>query len=198
MTINLDFWPTAAFAAVLLCWLIFAAAFIFRAKPPATKESKREPASITGIALQAASYGVAWGVHRQYFTPITGMSERAEMVVAVLTILVASLSVWMVVAAVRRLGKEWSLTARLVEGHRLVTGGPYRLVRNPIYTGMLGMLLATALVTSHLVALVLALTIFIVGTHIRVRSEEKLLREAFGAEFEAYARKVPAIIPRPF
>jgi protein-S-isoprenylcysteine O-methyltransferase Ste14 len=35
-----------------------------------------------------------------------------------------------------------------------------------------------------------------VGTAIRIRSEEKLLREAFGEDFEAYQRYVPAVIPR--
>jgi protein-S-isoprenylcysteine O-methyltransferase Ste14 len=97
--------------------------------------------------------------------------------------------------AVKTLGKEWSLTARLVEGHQLATSGPYALVRHPIYSGMLGMLLATGLAISHWLALLAALIIFFVGTTIRVRSEEKLLREAFGEKFESYARRVRAIVP---
>jgi protein-S-isoprenylcysteine O-methyltransferase Ste14 len=40
-----------------------------------------------------------------------------------------------------------------------------------------------------------AVGLFVVGTLIRVRVEERLLREAFGSEFEAYARNVPALIP---
>jgi len=189
MTIQLNPWPTVAFAVVMLCWFVFAAAFIFRAKPPAAKESRRERASIIGIALQGLSYAVVWGTPHRYFTPIVGMSETAEIVVAVLTMLLAVLSVLLVMAAVRRLGKEWSLTARLVEGHRLVTD---------IYTGMLGMLVATGLALGSLIGLVLGVIVFLAGTFIRVRSEEKLLREAFGQEFDAYARRTPAVIPRPF
>jgi protein-S-isoprenylcysteine O-methyltransferase Ste14 len=83
----------------------------------------------------------------------------------------------------------------VLEGHKLVTEGPYRIVRNPIYTGMFGMLLATGLAISHWIGLLLAIVVFAVGTVIRVQSEEKLLREAFGAEFEAYAQRVPAVIP---
>jgi protein-S-isoprenylcysteine O-methyltransferase Ste14 len=60
---------------------------------------------------------------------------------------------------------------------------------------MLGMLLATGLAISQWAALLVALIIFFIGTTIRVRSEEKLLREAFGEKFEAYARKVRAIVP---
>ena len=98
-------------------------------------------------------------------------------------------------SAVKTLGKEWSITARLVEGHKLATSGPYAYVRHPIYTGMLGMLLATGLAISRWTALLVALVVFFVGTMIRIRSEEKLLREAFGKEFDDYARSVRTIIP---
>jgi len=104
-------------------------------------------------------------------------------------------SVWFVSTAIRTLGKQWSLAARVLEGHKLVTEGPYRIVRNPIYTGMFGMLLATGLAISHWIALLIAIVVFAVGTVIRVQSEEKLLREVFGAEFEAYKHRVPAVLP---
>jgi len=96
---------------------------------------------------------------------------------------------------VRTLGKQWALAARLVEGHKLITVGPYAYVRNPIYTGMLGILIATGLAMEHWIALIAAIVFFAVGTVIRVRSEEKLLRGAFGEEFEEYARRVPAVLP---
>jgi protein-S-isoprenylcysteine O-methyltransferase Ste14 len=47
----------------------------------------------------------------------------------------------------------------------------------------------------HWTALLIAIVVFVVGMVIRVRSEEKLLRAAFGKEFEEYARRVPAVIP---
>jgi len=113
----------------------------------------------------------------------------------VLTMVLAAFSVWFCSASIRTLGEQWSLAARVVEGHKLVTKGPYSIVRNPIYTGMFGMLLATGLAVSHWIGLMIAIVIFAIGTFIRVRSEERLLREMFGPEFEAYARKVPAVIP---
>ncbi len=109
--------------------------------------------------------------------------------------ILAVASVWMVNSAARRLGKQWALTARVVEGHNLIQDGPYGLVRNPIYTGMLGILIATGMASGQWIALLASIVIFMIGTYIRVRSEEKILREAFGPEFEAYERKVPALIP---
>jgi len=109
--------------------------------------------------------------------------------------ILAITTVWFCSAAIRALGKQWSLAARLVEGHKLVKEGPYNVVRNPIYTGMFGMLLATGLAVSHWIGLLIAVVVFAIGTAIRIRSEEKLLREAFGREFEEYSQRVPAVIP---
>ncbi len=195
MVIHLNFWPTLAFAVVLLSWFAFVILFFTRRKPPTAPESKRDRGSIAGIVLQGFSYGIVWSVRRQWFTPILPGRKSIEILLAILTMVLAITTVWFCSAAIRALGKQWSLAARLIEGHRLVTEGPYRVVRNPIYTGMFGMLLATGLAVSHWIGLLVAVAVFAIGTAIRVRSEEKLLREAFGREFEEYARAVPAVIP---
>jgi protein-S-isoprenylcysteine O-methyltransferase Ste14 len=193
-----EFLPKLVFVIVMVAWLVFAGVFIFRKKPPSPPDQKRERGSLIGVALQGVSYGLVWGVHREYFTPLVSGNELSQVisiVASVLAVLAAIGSVWLITTALKTLGKEWSLTARLVEGHKLATSGPYAYVRHPIYTGMLGMLVATGLALSHLIALLMALVIFFIGTIIRVRSEEKLLREAFGEQFENYAHRVAAIVP---
>jgi protein-S-isoprenylcysteine O-methyltransferase Ste14 len=187
--------PTLVFALVMLCWFAFAAVFFFRKKPEAAPEQKRVSVSILGLVLQGASYAIVWSIHRPAFSPVASFNRTFEIVVAVGTVGVACASVAVVMAAVKTLGKEWSVTARLIEGHKLATRGPYRVVRHPIYTGMLGMLLATGLAISYWFWLLAAIVVFFIGTIIRVRSEEKLLREQFGREFEAYAERVPAMLP---
>jgi protein-S-isoprenylcysteine O-methyltransferase Ste14 len=194
MTITFQFIPTLVFIIVMICWFVFAGTFLFRKKPPSPPDQKRAPGSLVGVAVQGMSYGIVWGVRRAAFTPIVSATPVA-IATGVMAICAAVGSVWLVTAAVRTLGKEWSLTARLVEGHKLATTGPYAFVRHPIYTGMLGMLVATGLALSHWPALLAALVIFFAGTIIRVRSEEKLLREAFGEQFENYSQRVPAIVP---
>ena len=57
------------------------------------------------------------------------------------------------------------------------------------------MLLATGLAAGQWIALLAASVLFLAGTHIRVRSEERLLCDVFGPEFEAYRSKVAALIP---
>lgn len=198
MSITFEFLPTLVFVIVMTSWFVFAGIFIFRKKPPSPPDQKRERGSLIGVAVQGMSFGIVWGVHREAFTPIVSGSEWSKPVgvaAGLGAVLAAIGSVWLITAAVKTLGKEWSLTARLVEGHKLATSGPYAYVRHPIYTGMLGMLVATGLAFSHWITLLAAIPIFFVGTIIRARSEEKLLREAFGAQFEDYARRVPAIVP---
>jgi protein-S-isoprenylcysteine O-methyltransferase Ste14 len=192
---TLQFLPTLVFVIVMISWFVFAGNFLLRKKPPSPPDQKREPGSLFGVALQGVSYALVWGVHRTMFTPFVSHSETLALAASVLAIIAAISSVWLIVSALKTLGKEWSLTARLVEGHQLATNGPYAYVRHPIYTGMLGMLVATGLAVSHWTALLGALVVFFVGTVIRVRREEKLLHGAFGERFEAYARRVPALLP---
>ena len=185
------------FFAVVLCWLVFTAAFLFRKRPPKTQEAKRDRTSLLGISLQAFAYFLVWfqPPGRPFLPPVAALSGRFEIALAAFTIALAAGSTWLAASAVRTLGKQWAVAARLLEGHKLITAGPYRFVRNPIYTAMLGMLVATGLAMRHWAALVVAAPLFAVGLVVRVRSEEKLLRAAFGKEFEDYAERVPAVLP---
>ena len=195
---TLKFLPTLVFTLVMICWFVFFGVFLFRKRPEGAPERKRERSSIPGVVLQCLAYAIVWSIRRPIFSSIASFGRAIEIVVAIGTVVVACVSVGIVMAAVKTLGKEWSITARLVQDHQLATKGPYARVRHPIYTGMLGMLIATGLAISHWIALVAAIVVFAIGTLIRVRIEERLLRETFGQRFEEYARQVPAVIPGIF
>ncbi len=194
--------PIALFTlgGVVLCWMVFAGIFLLRKKPPKEPEARRDRLSLLGIFLQMCAYFLVWfqPPWEPFLPPAAALSGGVGIAYSVCTVALAVCSVWLVASAVRTLGKQWALAARLVEGHKLITEGPYRFVRNPIYTGMLGMLVATGLAMEHWTALDVAVVLFAVGLVIRVRSEEKLLRGAFGKEFEDYAKRVPAVLPGIF
>jgi len=179
---------------VLAGWILFAVIFLFRRKQTSKKSKKSEPASIIGIILQGIALGLVW-LGRPPLTPILPLGVWFEIFAAVLAILLVIASLWLMSAAVGALGKQWSMQARVLEDHALIRQGPYRIVRHPIYTGLLGMLLAAGLTWSHWICFVTSILFFSIGTIIRVRSEEKLLRAEFGAAFDDYARNVPAVIP---
>lgn len=195
---GIDWIAAAAFFGMMASWIGFGAVFLFRKKPPKAQETKRDEASYWGIGMQAVGYWTVWFFPRPFFSPIVPMPRAAEIVVTALTIANGAASVWLSGAAVRTLGKQWTYQARVVEGHELITKGPYSLVRNPIYLGMFGMLLTTGLAVGRWPVLLAATVIFLIGIEIRIRAEEKLLREAFGEKFDEYSRRVPALIPRVF
>jgi protein-S-isoprenylcysteine O-methyltransferase Ste14 len=96
---------------------------------------------------------------------------------------------------VRALGRQWRIDAGLNPDHELVTSGPYRVVRHPIYTSMLCVLSGTGFLIAPLPILLLSTLVFIAGAEIRMRIEDKLLASRFGERFEDYRRRVPAYIP---
>ncbi len=144
---------------------------------------------------QTRKFAIAWMIPRKPFTPFLPVDWRAQYIVATLMVVLVLASLIFVAAAVRTLGKQWSLQARVLEHHELIRHGPYRIVRHPIYTGMFGMLVAGSLAYGHWLSLLIASVVYCVGTIIRIRSEEKLLRQQFGSAYEEYAREVPAFIP---
>jgi len=194
---TLEFGPTriATLAIVMVCWIVFGIIFTTRRKPPKSSETKRLNVSRWGIVLQALSFAVTWNLPRQHFIP-SGTPKWLEIIFAVLTAAIAVSSICLCLSAVRTLGKQWALVARVVEGHQLITNGPYALVRNPIYLGIFGMLVATALVFSRWWMLCIGVVLFLIGNSIRIKSEEQLLRESFGQQFEDYTKRVPAMFPR--
>jgi protein-S-isoprenylcysteine O-methyltransferase Ste14 len=95
-----------------------------------------------------------------------------------------------------QIGRFWSGTVTLKEGHELVRSGPYAVTRHPIYTGLLLALIGTWLTRGTLVG-ILGLTLVILGIVLKVRLEERLLLSHFGDAYQAYRAQVPALIPRP-
>jgi len=180
---------------VLIGWFGFAAIFLFERKRSRDQAKRIDRASIIGIVLQTLAFMLVWIIGRRPSRSILPLGLWFQFLIAMLVPVLVLGSLWLVSRAVSVLGKQWSLQARVLESHALVRQGPYRFVRHPIYTGMFGMLLAAGLAYSHWIGLLVALAIYCSGTAIRVRSEEKLLREQFGAAFDNYARNVPAVVP---
>ena len=83
------------------------------------------------------------------------------------------------------LGRNWSGVVTLKEGHELVERGPYRIVRHPIYTGILTMFFTTALVLAHFAGFAGTLLMF-ASFWIKLGREEKLMLHQFPERYAAY------------
>jgi protein-S-isoprenylcysteine O-methyltransferase Ste14 len=92
------------------------------------------------------------------------------------------------------LGTSWSIAPQVGGDRRLRTQGPYAVTRHPIYTGLLGMILGTALLAGlgqAILAVVAGLIVFLVKIH----AEERLLLANFPDEYPAYRQRVPQLVP---
>ena len=78
--------------------------------------------------------------------------------------------------------------------HELIRTGPYRFVRHPIYTAIIGMFFGTALVSGDLHAF-LAAGVITVAYARKIRLEERNLSHVFGARYDEYRRTTRALIP---
>lgn len=135
-----------------------------------------------------------------FFLPIPGLRQAflpASIAWAFLGLAVQASFVAMAIWARAYLGRNWSGRIEIKKDHELVRTGPYRLLRHPIYTAMLGMSLGTAIIDGHLHAL-LGLALIVIAYWRKIRMEEANLRQAFGAEYDDYSRATWRLVPGLF
>lgn len=94
------------------------------------------------------------------------------------------------------LGKSWSDTPRMMKEQTLVTSGPYRAIRHPIYTAFILILGSTLFISSNwLIGLCWAgMTILEVAS--RIGFEESLMLEFFGEQYREYMKKTGSLLPK--
>lgn len=148
---------------------------------------KLDPRARWGIVLQGVGDSLLW--QNRFWERSPGAWRVSS---SVCFLVLASVLSW---SGTRALGRQWRLDAGLNEDHRLVTSGPYHLVRHPIDSSMLCLLLGTGLMITPWPMLLLSMLLFLVGTEIRVRIEDALLELRFGDRFRQYQRTVSAYIP---
>jgi protein-S-isoprenylcysteine O-methyltransferase Ste14 len=93
------------------------------------------------------------------------------------------------------LGPAWSLVPKADRGTGLVTTGPYRLVRHPIYLGLALVAAGQSLAFASLPAFLVVLSCIVPSFAWRAHAEEKLLSRMFGENYEVYRRRPKMIVP---
>jgi len=93
------------------------------------------------------------------------------------------------------LDKHWDISLTLQEDHKLVTSGPYRWVRHPMYTVHIVYFFTWVLVSASLLLLInYLLTIILIFA--RIPKEERMLLDQFGDEYRAYMKRTGRLLPR--
>ena len=183
-------------ACALLSLLFFIVAVVearIRSRSDGGPASGRSLLSILGILIQSFAFFL---VSIGRLDPTSDMSAPASLLLSLIVLILGMGAVVLFRSSANALGNNWSVVARTRSKHSLITSGPFARVRHPIYAALLLLLIAWAVGLDHLLALILAVPIYVIGTVIRVREEEKLLINRFGEAYRAYVRATPAFIPR--
>ena len=112
---------------------------------------------------------------------------------AAVTIAGLLFAVW----AREHLGRNWSRSVTIKQGHELITSGPYAVVRHPIYTGILTGFLGMAIAVSQVRGFVAFALVFL-ALWLKLRMEEEWMRSQFGETYTNYARQTAALVPYLF
>ncbi len=204
MTFGPDFAISMAWAAWVLSWWL-AAAWRKPAikRPPQVQEWIHLTPTAIGIWMLFSTHAAVGDSTRQVFNirgrlfePIQLWSTPAAAGWACFVLTVAGfLFCWW---ARVHLGRLWSGSITLKSDHRVVDTGPYRLVRHPIYTGLIMAALGMALEKATLLAMA-GLGLLTFGLWLKARFEERFLRTQLGKEaYDAYATRTPMLLPLKF
>jgi protein-S-isoprenylcysteine O-methyltransferase Ste14 len=179
----------AAIILVTACWAAWLYPFLFRAPHNQQRNSvTRKGATAIGLLLESVAIMVAIGAGIMSHDEVEGWR-------VLLVAIFSAPSIALAFSAVKHLGKQFRVNAGLYDDHELVHTGAYAVVRHPIYAGLFGMLLATIAIATPLVWAAVSVMMFLIGTEIRVHTEDALLRSRFGESFDQYRRSVKAYIP---
>lgn len=177
--------PASVFAIIAPAWLAWMAPFFLVKRGPAAQTIDRR--ARWGIILEGIGFGIVW--MKPLWIPQPALWRLA---LGCVSLALGPLLTW---TSALTLGRQWRFDAGLNADHQLVQSGAYRVVRHPIYTSMLCMLIGTGLLLTRGPLLAIAIVLFIAGTEVRVRIEDRLLAERFGPAFDEYRRRVHAYVP---
>jgi protein-S-isoprenylcysteine O-methyltransferase Ste14 len=157
---------------------------------------QREP--LGQRALHVLPMAIAFGLlaippgarHGLLFTRFVQRSPWLDVTATLMVLLGLGFAVWARV----HLGSNWSGRVAVKEDHQLIRSGPYRLVRHPIYTGLLLAMLGTALALAEWRGL-LATALMSVSYWRKLRIEEAVMRQTFGDAYRQYCDHTRALIP---
>jgi protein-S-isoprenylcysteine O-methyltransferase Ste14 len=130
------------------------------------------------------------------FTPILSFADYESTSAAfVFGAVLLVINIWLFYRSHADLGTNWSKTLELRQGHKLVTNGVYRSIRHPMYTAIFLYVIAQGFLLPNWIAGPAGIVVFTLMYLLRVRREEAMMTEQFGADYVLYAQNSKRLIP---
>jgi len=192
--VNLIVAGKALWVLLVVTWYVLRIPFARRSKRTNISRDSRGMAERSRLAISTVGLGVIPFIYVATGWPRFA-SYRPEPILFLLGMLAAAAAIVLFRLTHKALGKMWSVTLQLREGHKLVTSGVYRTLRHPMYSAFWLMALAQALLLPNWVAGPAGLIGFGALFALRIGPEERMMEEAFGDEYRAYRDRSWRIVP---
>jgi protein-S-isoprenylcysteine O-methyltransferase Ste14 len=171
--------------ALALAWL--AGAIYYEPRAPQERTRSRLGSTMpTGTAIVAVA---SIAVPRADWHSLAAHTSWVRVLGLAILLAATTFTIWARLA----LGTMWSAAPTVKQQHTLRTSGPYSITRHPIYTGMLGMMLGSALLAGG--RWILPFPVFLVLLEIKIHVEERLMLAEFPDDYPRYRQRVPQLVP---
>jgi protein-S-isoprenylcysteine O-methyltransferase Ste14 len=139
---------------------------------------------------------IALGVAAAIFAPTVEPAEALEVTgLQIAGVALYALGTATVFASQRAMGDSWRIGQNEEERTKLVTAGPFALVRNPIFSGLVLVQVGLSLLVPSMIALA-GMVLLIISIELQVRRiEEPHLRRTHQGEYAGYASRVGRFFP---
>jgi protein-S-isoprenylcysteine O-methyltransferase Ste14 len=178
----------------IVAWYVIRYPFERRARRVQVARTARTLSDRIGLAIAFFGLAIVPG-----FYVATGIPKSADYapypVAIVLGTITMLLALWVFRRSHKELGRNWSITLEIRDKHKLVSSGPYALVRHPMYTSFLLIALGQAFLLANWVAGLTGLIGFAILFFLRVNKEEHMMLENFGPEYRDYMERTKRLIP---
>lgn len=184
-------------ALMLVTWCGMRYPAMRRARRQKTRVDRRSRLDISLLALCTFALVVlpiAWRLDI-----FDGLADRGQGIIPVILGTLTGIAfLWLFRRSHKDLGKNWSVTLEVREGHQLVTQGVYAHVRHPMYASFLLWGITQALLIPNWIAGPAGLVAVLALYAVRQSREEAMMRETFGADYDAYCVRTKRLVPGVF
>jgi len=177
-----------------LCWIVFIVVWFVSAF--GAKRNLSTPWWRSGWLRIIIAFVIYAIFHQEIHTAFFASHELplVNPIISAIGALLAIIGIALAIWARLYIGSNWGMPMTLKENRELVTSGPYKYIRHPIYTGVMLTMIGTVLALG-LLWLLLPFAIYSLYFIYSATSEEKTLAEELPNEYPAYKKRTKMLIP---
>ena len=155
----------------------------------------RDKGILNEIAGLAKLFFSGLVLHIPEFIPFKYFSYKQFFLTQIAGLLIISFGVFICIWARECLSQNWSGKVIIQREHALIKNGPYKIIRHPIYSGVLIMMFGSSIIIGNILGFIWVLFCFI-GLYRKSKQEEDLLEKEFGKDYNEYKMDTKMIIPK--